>query len=550
MQLRGAILSWLILSAIGGGGCRSAGDAFVSTPAPTSPAAPTNLEDPALAGNTRQAAFLDDPAGEPTVDEIERLPAPRRSAEEIPADIPTAELSEAAPTPTLIEVVQSVRNHFPLIREAAAGRIVASGEAISAVGAFDHKLDGYSNGQPLDFYENNWHKWSVKRDTMWGGQVGAQYRIGRGSFEPWYKERETNDGGELGLILSAPIWRDVTIDANRAELWRAQLERNRIEPVVRLQIIGASRAGAEAYWEWVAVAANLRIAQDVLQLGLDRVEFLDKEIKAGEKAEIDRVDNRRIIVSRRSKLIAAQQKLQQAAIKLSLYLRLETGQPRVLADESPDVSFPEIESAEELIAATDLEFALATRPELAELAIVRRQLAVAYRQAQNETKPDIDGGFFVGQDVGNPTKSDDKSDFELEAILTVTVPLERRKAVGKVRQLRGKLAQVRAKTQFAADKVTAEVRVARTALLAAAARVEQTRQGVELARRMQAAENRLFEEGDINSSLFSLNLREQQAAEAAAELVAAQLDLFLALADYTAAVGLDATEFDTRGAGR
>ncbi|MEM1303816.1 MAG: TolC family protein, partial [Planctomycetota bacterium] len=456
--------------------------------------------------------------------------------------IPTPELDDSS-APTLTQVVNSVRNNFPLIREAAAARVIASGETLAAIGAFDHKLDGYSNGQPLDFFQNSWHVWGVERDTYWGGKIGAGYKLGRGSFEPWFLERETNDGGELSLKLQAPIGRDVAIDANRAELWRARLERDRVEPFIRAQVIGAVREGSIAYWDWIASGANLRIAEGVLQLGVDRIEFLREEVKAGAKAEIDLTDNRRIIVSRQAKVIDARRKLEQSAAKLSLFLRTATGAPVVLGRDVMPPAFPAIDSVDDLNEQQDIDFAIDNRPELAELSIVRRQLDIALRQAVNETRADVDGGLFFGQDVGNPTASDNKSDFELEATLTVSVPLQRRKALGKLRQLRGKLAQLQAKTQFAGDKVAAEVRIARAALIAAAERVEQTTVGVELARQVQEAERERYRGGQ--STLLNLNLREQQAAEAAVALVAAQLDYFVALSDYVAALGLDSGTLDS-----
>ncbi len=442
--------------------------------------------------------------------------------------------------PTLTQVVDSVQTHFPVIQEALAGRVVASGEALSALGAFDHKLETYSNAQPLDFYENNWHTAKVKRNTLWGGELGAGYKLGRGSFEPWYRERETNDGGEFGLSIMAPIIRDRLIDEYRAELWRARLEQNRVEPEIQALVILSVRDGAVAYWDWVAAGADQFIAEQVLQLGLDRQRLLRRQVEAGEKREFDLVDNRRIIVERQAKLVDTMRKVDQTAAKMSLFFRSGDGQPLVVPRALSVREFPKIERLDPEAAAFDVEFAQQNRPELSELTVVRRQLSVALRQARNETLPDVDGGFFFGQDVGNPTSSDDKSDFELEAILTIEVPLERRKALGKVRQLRGKLAKLRAKTQFVADKIGAEVRIARAALEAAAVRVEQTTEGRELAIQMVQVERREFEEGE--SDLLSLNIREKQAADAALEVVRAQLDYFVALADYTAALGLLSSE--------
>lgn len=460
------------------------------------------------------------------------------SATTVPEAVPAPEPLDTPGPPTLSTLADSVRLHFPLIQQAVASRTIASGEVLAARGAFDHKLDGYSNSQPLDFYENYRHDIGLKRDTYGGGEVFAGYRIGRGDFEPWYLERETNKGGEFKAGFVVPLSRDRSIDQNRAELWRAQLERGRVEPEIRAMIIGATRDATAAYWQWVAAAANYRIATEVLQLGIDRTAYLERQVEEGEKADIELVDNQRIILSRSAKATDARRKLQQAAVKLSLFLRDEVGRPVVLPLDAATLPFPDARSAEVWGEAADVAFAEANRPELEELQLARRQLAVLLRQATNETLPQIDAGLLVAQDVGEPTSPKrDKSELELEAAITLSVPLERRKALGKARQLQGKIAQLQAKTQFAADKIALEAQVAHAALTAAAQRVDQTTEGLALARRMQQAEARLYELGQ--STLFNLNLREQQTAEAAVERVAALYDYHVALADYAAALGLD-----------
>ncbi|TWT97935.1 Outer membrane efflux protein [Botrimarina colliarenosi] len=475
---------------------------------------------------------------------VKPLPLPLGEAEGVPTPRAQPALAQPLATqpqpltpPTVNEVVRSVVEFFPLIEQAAAGRTIASGQVLEAWGAFDHKLEATSDAQPLDFYENYRSGVGVKRDTYWGGRTFAGYRIGRGVFEPWYLERETNKGGEFKAGFTAPLIRDRSIDANRSELWQAEIERTRIEAEIDAQVISSVRAGAGAYWEWVAAAQKLRIAEEVLSLGLDRKAFLERQVDLGEKAAIDLVDNRRIIVSREAKVTDARRKLQQSAAKLSLYLRTDTGRPWVLQEPGGEVPFGDPLSRDLTTEADDVELALSNRPELRELQLVNQQLRVAMAQASNETWPDVDAGLLVAQDVGEPTSSKrDKSEFELEASLTLSVPLERRKAYGKLRQLRGKVAQVRAKQRFTGDKIAIEIQSARAALEAAVLRVEQTAEGVELADRMKSAERRLYEEGQ--STLFNLNIREQQAAESAAELVDAQRDYFLAEADLAAAMGL------------
>jgi len=469
------------------------------------------------------------------VDEVELMqPGTIAKIEQLPTPEPLASL-------TLSTLADSVRMYFPLIQQAVAARTIASGEMLAAAGAFDHKFEGYSNTQPLGFYENSRQSLELKRDTFWGGEVFAGYRIGRGFFEPWYLERETNRGGEFKAGVVVPLARDRAIDSNRAELWRAQIERDRVEPAIRAMIIGSIRDATVAYWQWVAAATNYRVAETVLQLGLDRKDYLARQVELGEKAEIELVDNQRIIVSRSAKLTSARQKLQQSAVKLSLFLRNDLGEPIVLPLEEAIVEFPDAMPVAAWNDGADVALAQANRPELEELQLMREQLAVLLRQACNETRPQFDAGVLVAQDVGEPTSSKrDKSEFEVEATLSVSVPLERRKALGKAQQLRGKIAQLRSKLRFASDKIALEARMAYAALAAAAERVVQTTEGLELANQMQRAEQRLYELGQ--STLFNLNLREQQAAEAALARVAALFDYHVALANYSAALGFETSD--------
>ena len=232
----------------------------------------------------------------------------------------------------------------------------------------------------------------LKRDTCWGGQVFAGYRVGRGFFEPWYLERETNKGGEFKAGFVAPLAQNRGIDANRAELWRARIERGRVEPEIRAVVIGSIRDASVAYWQWVASAAVYHVTEDVLQLGLDRQGYLQRQVELGEKAEIELVDNRRIIVSRRAKLTDARRKLEQSAVKLSLYLRDGLGKPVLIPLEAATVVFPEALPPEAWGAEADVGLARANRPELDELQLARRQLAVLLRQACNETRPQVDAG--------------------------------------------------------------------------------------------------------------------------------------------------------------
>ncbi|TWU21974.1 Outer membrane efflux protein [Bythopirellula polymerisocia] len=445
-------------------------------------------------------------------------------------------LSDGSMQVDLEMVIQAVYLHFPLIRAAQASRGIAAGDTQSARGAFDHKLASGSENQALGFYENYRQELYVKRDTYWGGEVFGGYRIGRGNFEPWYLERQTNAGGEFKSGVVVPLAQNRWIDANRAELWRAQLERRRVEPAIQAEIIASILDAKVAYWMWIAAAENRTVVDNLLDFALERNSALKRQVETGDRAEIELVDNQRLIVSRESKLIEANRKLQQSSIKLALYLRSADGAPLIPDEDWMPGGFPDTISLIDHSVDEDIVVAQQNRPETRELDLQRRQLNVDLQQAENLCLPEVNGALIASQDVGQATSfKKDKSEFELTAAMFVDVPLERNKALGKIRATRSKIAQVTAKRQYTADKISTEVRYTRTALRAAYERVGKIKESADLAVRMELAEQKAFELGA--STLLNVNLREQQAADAAAELVAARFDYFVALAEYQASLG-------------
>lgn len=470
----------------------------------------------------------------PTIPGQELLP--------VPIDAPPPDtVPEAIPVPTstlnLNEVVSSVRSNFPLIRAVIDERQIRSGEELATWGAFDHKLKAASETEPMGYYKNYRHGIAVERDTMWGGKTVAGYRIGRGFFEPWYLERQTNDGGEFKTGFLVPLAQNRWIDPNRAALWQAQIARNQVEPEIQSEIVAYVRDGSMVYWNWVAAGQVRDVAKSLLDIAKDRNRAIERQVESGDRPPIDLVDNERMIVSRQAKLIDAEQKLDQSAIKLSLFFRSNDGVPLVVEESRLPDRFPHIGDRLARPEEQDIEFALLNRPDAAVLNFTREYFEIERRQAENLIQPEVYAGLLGSQDVGAPTSpTRDKSPFELEASLTLEVPLERRKAFGKLRAAQGKIAQLNAKQRYLYDKITAEVQSARVALEATRERVARTTRSLQLAVRMEEAERRNFELG--TSTLLDVNLREQQAADAAIELVAAQVDYYQAEADYVASLGL------------
>lgn len=453
------------------------------------------------------------------------------------ADIFVAEPDRGSSHLTLDAVIGSVYESYPLLQAALYLRNIAQGETIAAQGAFDLKLKGSSENGPTGYYQTYRQGIGIAQPLYGGGEAFAGYRIGRGDFQPWYLERQTNGGGEFKAGIGVPLLQNVNIDPRRAALWQAQYGRFLAEPDIQAQLIDFVRAASYAYWEWVAAGENYRIAEYVLNLALDRTQRIQDQVEAGFIDPPELTDNLRLVAERRAKLAEATRKLDQCAVKLSLYRRDAQGRPQVPGRELLP-KFPPPPSLSNNSLEGEIALALEQRPELKALDWQRRQLEVEYAQADNQTLPNLDAVVAGSQDVGEPTSSKrDKSQFELEAGLFLDVPVQRRKARGKMTVLEAKLAQLSAKRRLVGDKIAVDVEAARIGLESALKQVEEATAAVRMAEELASRERRNLELG--LSDVLKVTLREQYAAESALKAIDALLVYYQSLADYRAALGTD-----------
>lgn len=451
---------------------------------------------------------------------------------------PEPETEPAAATSLqLSDVVMSVHQSYPLVSAAFQERSIADGNRVSAWGSFDTKLKASSESGPLGYYETYRNSAGLTKPIYSGGEFFAGYRIGDGDFQPWYKERETNEGGEFKAGVRIPLIRDRDIDGRRADLWRASYDRQIADPVIRTQLVLFSREAGLAYWKWVAAGEKFKLGQRWVALAADRNQRIIDQKEAGQLALADVQDNEAAIAKRRAKLADIENELRQAAVKLSLYVRDSSGNP-VLPLMSQSPGFPALRDCPQSRFSEDIPQAQAMRPELQALALQIQKLEVDYSEAYNMTLAALDAQLIGAQDVGFPASSKrDKSEFELEAGLFFDVPLERRKGRGKMDSVRAKMAAVHSKRRMVQDKVSAEVQAVYVALQQTQKQVEQAAQSVDLYQSVAENERVLFENGE--SDLLKVALREQYALEAAEGQIAALYNHFVAFTEYAAVMAID-----------
>jgi outer membrane protein TolC len=453
-------------------------------------------------------------------------------------DLPRPEVLRPPDPLELRDVIASVQQSYPLLISIMQERVIAAGKQLTSRGEFDLLAKGFGIAAPEGFYQNYRNGIALDQPLFHGGYLYGGYKIGDGKFQPWFKERETNEGGEFSLGFGTPLLKDRAIDKRRAELFQADLARQAVEPVIRAELLEFVRVATQVYWGWVAAGQSLLAQRELLQNAQDRVKQIETRVIEGDLAPIARINNDQLIAARETKVIEAERKLQESAIKLSLFYRNPRGAPVIPDNSRLPSDFPPAQSPDREMIDSDIARALDASPLLAELELVAEQVRVELSNAENMMLPKLDARALASKDIGaEASPTGDKTPFELEAGLFGELPLQRRGARGKIDAAQGKLAQINAKRRFVVDKTVAAVQDAYSALLAAAGRIERANANLRLARRTLELGRIQFDAGDID--LVDLNIFEKAATDAQLLLITAEADFFVAMANYRAILAID-----------
>ncbi len=442
----------------------------------------------------------------------------------------------AASPLTLADVLQSADAAFPSLVAARADVEAAEGELVAANGAFDPSWKTRGVTVPIGGYPQSRLDSVVEVPTpLWGATLFGGYRLGLGTIQDYYAERNTWSAGELRAGLTVPLLRNGPVDRRRASIQRAELGRHLAGLSVEQQRIELSRLATFRYWDWVAAGRRRQIAQALLDIAKARDLQLAGRAHAGEVAPFDRQDNQRALVQREGLLVQAQRGVEQAAFELSLYLRDAEQRPTELSDDRLPTNLPDADDG--LAPPVDLDQALAQRPDLQRLLDQKKQQHVEIKLLDNQLLPSLDFGATFSQDFGrSPGAAFDKlGKPEFEFSLLLDVPLLYRAPLGRLRSGQATLGRLEAQLQLARERVEVELRDAHSALQAAKLRVSLSRREIEVAQALEQGERTRFELGD--STLLFVNLREQATAEASLREVDALVEFHKAVASLKAALG-------------
>jgi outer membrane protein TolC len=256
------------------------------------------------------------------------------------------------------------------------------------------------------------------------------------------------------------------------------------------------------------------------------------------------IDNQRLVVSREIATVQALRRFQAAAIELSLFFRTrEKAEPIIAARNRVPKAFPPHPRLDESQLIADIAKAAVFRPEIRRIELLTQKVEIDRKLAKNNMLPNLDVGVEAGQFFGGNRPRDIEQN-EIEAKMEFKLPLQRREAQGRVDIADATIERLNNDKRFARDRITADVRDAYSALIAAYDALKMTRRNVELARQLETAENERLKQGATD--LLALQIREQATFDAQVLEVEAQADYFRAQANYRASIAADAPSKLTR----
>ena len=430
---------------------------------------------------------------------------------------------------TLNAVLRSSARHFPSVQAAQAAIAEREGNLLAAEGVFDPRVDGglysrlggYYDGTAADvgFYQ------SV---PFMGAEVFADYSVSGGDFPIYEDQLVTTDFGQARVGVALSLLRDREIDDRRFAVSKAELETRMAEFGLLAEQIDILQQAYIAYARWLISAQLLLAYDELLNIAVVRGAALERQVEAGDVAEILLVENEQAVLQREGLVVESRRQVHLSAERLALFLRDDQGivvfpnYDQSLVMPVQDEGF--LDTPEEEL----IEQALLNRPDIAVAKTLQSQFRLEKRIAENLAKPRLDFRVYSARDFGSGTLRRQGTD--TIADISFSIPLAIRTARGRAASADARLTGVGYELRLLIDEAKRDLRLSLVNLRATTELKEVALRELAVAQRLAEAELRQFEAG--TSDYFLLNVRERSLGEAQLRRWQAELNHQVALANY------------------
>lgn len=345
---------------------------------------------------------------------------------------------------------------------------------------------------------------------------------------------QTGNYSLLGLKLS--LWKNLTLDPDRAALKNAKYDAKMAKSDKTLTVLDIGRLGQLAYWEWVTATKVKNAFEVLLKNGEVRNEFLVARKQRGDAAQILVTENEQYVASRKGSLQAAKERVLRSEYALALFYRDENGEPII---PKPAESYEDYPSnlrvlLDDLDLNSNIDDLISKRPDMRNLAINVEKSDVDLELAKQDLRPQVD----VTTEYFKRT-IDHRPEMPLDYLMVmaqVSVPIERNLGNGNIAAARARKMVAEKEMTYGRQSYKFEVTALRQSLVLQLEQVTQSEIEFSKTKELVVAENFKFKTG--GGSLFLVNLREEAQASAEASFHEARLSFMDMLLTYQALVSV------------
>jgi outer membrane protein TolC len=420
-------------------------------------------------------------------------------------------------------ILQSAKQYFPEILEAREKLLAADAKILEAEGQFDASIEseiysrtsGYYDGKQIDTRV-------VKPLPYYNSKVYGGYRASDGSFPIYEDKRVTNQKGEFLFGLELSLLRDRVIDEKRAKLSNQKIDKEIADIDYLMKQLTVQHDALYHYWRWVSIGKEVVVYQTLLDTANKRQSALEKRVQKGDLAAIFLKENKQNILKRQGNLQEVLRKFEIVSNHVSLYYRDNSGKMvDVKISQIPEV-FPKASLTKDKQHAMAV---IAMRPELQELGYQINKFENERALGENSVLPEANIGVEYAADQGSGSAI--RAESESIVRLGVSIPLQTRAGKGRARHASSAIKQLQFKRQFLEEKLTNEIENSFVNLGTAESFVTLAKEEAILAKALEEAERKRFNNGQ--SDFFLLNLREEKTAEAKVKTIKSRADYYITL---------------------
>jgi outer membrane protein TolC len=218
---------------------------------------------------------------------------------------------------TVQRVVNQVRQHHPIVKQANLLVQQADAERLAALGNLDPVLSHTSANKTLNterYY--NYHNPELSIPTW----IGADIIIGAENLSGTRTDPMETPGNSSYVGINIPLAKGLLLDKRRATLQKARIYSTMSLQQQRALVNDVVMESIAAYWRWVEAEQIVNIVAQNVAVTSKRFDLVKKAYANGERPAIDTIEVLAQLQSFELLLTTVQLHLQQAKLAISAYL--------------------------------------------------------------------------------------------------------------------------------------------------------------------------------------------------------------------------------------